>query len=189
MHLSYITGRPVSSVGHPEGALALICLWVCWHDWLMLMGCVVKMMLLPEEFSLLQCACQFFWTGHSNSCMFMINGWSYIINWHGSHAWYGCWPIKALVEAEILWWLYCELPGHSIAFDHSQTFRCLNIINNYKTSIKPLIYFIRGKCFADTGGVHIHHLWLSNKPSLSDFAKTLLGKKCLACLMLYTSAS
>ncbi len=29
---------------------------------------------------------------------------------------------------------------------------------------------IRGKCFVDTGGVHIRHLWLSNKPSLSDLA-------------------
>ncbi len=28
-----------------------------------------------------------------------------IIKRHGSHAWYGCWTIKALVEAEVLWWL------------------------------------------------------------------------------------
>ncbi len=25
----------------------------------------------------------------------------YIIKWHGGHAWYGCWTIKALVEAEV----------------------------------------------------------------------------------------
>ncbi len=38
------------------------------------------------------------------------------------------------------------------------------LINNYKTSIKP----IKGKCFVDTGGVYLHHLWLSNKPSSSN---------------------
>ncbi len=27
----------------------------------------------PGEYWLLQCACQFFWTGHFNSCMFTIN--------------------------------------------------------------------------------------------------------------------
>jgi hypothetical protein len=31
-----------------------------------------------------------------NSCMFMIISWC------------GCWAIKAFVEAEVLWWLYCD---------------------------------------------------------------------------------
>jgi hypothetical protein len=33
------------------------------------------------------------------------------------------------------------------------------------------------KCFGDTGGVYINHLWLSNKPSSSDWAQNLVWKK------------
>jgi hypothetical protein len=33
--------------------------------------------------------------------MFMIISDRYIIKRHVSHAWYGCWTIKALVEAEV----------------------------------------------------------------------------------------
>jgi hypothetical protein len=51
-----------------------------------------------------------------------------IIKRHVSHAWYGCWSIKALVEAEVLYdGFYCESRVHSSAIDHSQTFRCLII--------------------------------------------------------------
>jgi hypothetical protein len=40
---------------------------------------------------------------------------------------------------------------------------------------------MREKCFVDTGGVHVHHLWLLNKPSLSNLAKNIVGKK-MPCL-------
>jgi hypothetical protein len=73
MYLSYTTDQPGSSVVHPEGALALFCLWVLLHGWLPLMGCIVKMTSLPGEFLLIQFACQFCWTGHFNSCMFMYD--------------------------------------------------------------------------------------------------------------------
>jgi hypothetical protein len=36
---------------------------------------------------------------------------------------------------------------------------------------------LREKCFGDTGGIYIHHLWLSNKPSLSVLAQNLIEKK------------
>ncbi len=62
-----------------------------------------------------------FWTEHINSCMFMINYDRYIIKRHVSHAWYGCWTIKALAEAEVLWWHYSDLRGHSSSVDHCQT--------------------------------------------------------------------
>jgi hypothetical protein len=54
--------------------------------------------------------------------MFMIISDRYIIKWHISHVWYGCWTIKALVDAEVLQWLYCDLRGHSSFVDHCQTF-------------------------------------------------------------------
>ncbi len=83
----------------------------------------------PAEFWLIQCACQlFFGLGTSTHvCLWSIT-YCYIIKRHGSHTWYGCWTIKALVEAEVLWCLYCESLGHSSAIDHSQIFRCLNIL-------------------------------------------------------------
>jgi hypothetical protein len=37
-----------------------------------------------------------------NSCMFMIISDCYIIKQHVSHAWYECWTMKTLVEAEML---------------------------------------------------------------------------------------
>jgi hypothetical protein len=42
----------------------------------------------------------------------------------------------------------------------------LLLTSNHKTSIKP----IKEKCFGDTDGVYIHHLWLPNKPSSSKLA-------------------
>ncbi len=101
MYVSYTTDRPRSSVGQPEGALALICLWVLWHGWLTLMGCVVRMTLLPGEFSLLQCAWEMFGLDTSTHAWLWSIADHYIIKRHSSHAWYGCWAIKALVEAEV----------------------------------------------------------------------------------------
>jgi hypothetical protein len=62
------------SVGQPVGALAIICLWVLltWLTYAYEILCHDDV--VPGEFLLVQCACQlFFWTGHINSCMFMIN--------------------------------------------------------------------------------------------------------------------
>ncbi len=73
MYVSYTTNQPGSSVRHPAGALAIICLWVLWPGWLMLYGMQCQDDIAPGEFLLLQCACHFFWTGHFNSCMFTIN--------------------------------------------------------------------------------------------------------------------
>ncbi len=94
------------------------------------MGCIVKMTLLLESFDSFNVhANYFFGLGISiHVCSQSIND-CYIIKLHGSDAWYGCWTIKALVEAEVLYeGFYCELRVQSSAIDHSQTFRCL-IIN------------------------------------------------------------
>jgi hypothetical protein len=73
MFVSYTTDPPGSLVDHPIGALALICLWVL-LTWLTYpYGVLCQDDVPPGEFLLIQCACQLCWTGHFNSCMFMIN--------------------------------------------------------------------------------------------------------------------
>ncbi len=52
---------------------------------------------------LLQCACHFFGIGTSTHVCSQSIPDCYIIKWHVSHAWYVCWTIKALVEAEMLY--------------------------------------------------------------------------------------
>ncbi len=92
------------------------------------MGCVVKVTLLLESFYYLMCKPIFRLGTSTHVCSQSIPD-CYIIKRHVSHAWYGCWTIKALVEAEVLYdGFYCESRVHSSAVDHSQTFRCL-IIN------------------------------------------------------------
>ncbi len=49
--------------------------------------------------------------------------------------------------------------------------------NCHYACISPNKTNLRKKCFGDTGGVYIHHLWLSNKPSSSNLAQNLVGKK------------
>jgi hypothetical protein len=70
----------------------------------MLTGFSVRMTLLLESSTSPMCMsipnCRI---GQFNSCMFMIISDHYIIKQHVSHAWYGCWTIKALVEAEVLY--------------------------------------------------------------------------------------
>ncbi len=76
MYVSYTTDRPGSSVDHPIGALALICLWVL-LTWLTLrLWDALSRWRHSWRVFAIQCACQFSWTGHFNSCMFMINYWS-----------------------------------------------------------------------------------------------------------------
>ncbi len=61
------------SVGHPTGALAIICHWVLLTWLTYAYGMICQDDIAPGEVLLLQCAFQLFWTGHINSCMFMIN--------------------------------------------------------------------------------------------------------------------
>ncbi len=127
------------SVGHPTGALAIICLWV-FLTWL---TCAYWMLcqdvIAPGEFLLLQCAYQLsFGLGPSTHvCSWSITD-CYIIKQHDSHSWYGCWTIKALVEAEVLCWLYSDLRGHSSSVDNCQTFSVF-IFKINKTSKKPVL--------------------------------------------------
>ena len=73
MYASYTTDHPWSSVGHPIGALALICLWVL-LTWLT----YAHGMLSQDDvaswrvFTAPMCM-PIVWTGHFNSCMFVIN--------------------------------------------------------------------------------------------------------------------
>ncbi len=108
----------------------------------------------------------------------------YIIKQHASHAWYGCWTIKALVEAEVLWWLYSALRGHISSIDHFQTFSVF--ISKYnKTSKKPVL---KAKM--------LYWHWLSmyficslaKEPSSNDLAKNLCRGKITYLLVMYTSA-
>ncbi len=81
------------SVGHPAGALAIICHWVLLIWLTYAYGMLCQDDIAPGEFLLLQCAFQLFWTGPD----------CYIIKRHVSHdAWCWFWTIKALVEAEVL---------------------------------------------------------------------------------------
>ncbi len=88
MYVSYSTDWPGFSVGHPVGALSIICLWVLWHSWLTLAGCFVKMTLLlkrstcPMYMPIPICRIRKF-----TSYLFMIISDRYIIKRHVSHAW------------------------------------------------------------------------------------------------------
>jgi hypothetical protein len=65
MYASYTTDRPRSSVGHPIGALGLICLWVLLTWLTYAYGMLSQDDFASGEFSLLQCACQLFGLGTS----------------------------------------------------------------------------------------------------------------------------
>jgi hypothetical protein len=112
------------SLGYPAGALAIICLW-CSFDMvdLHLWDALSRWRSSWKVFTCLMCMQIIFWTGYINSC---VCSWSmsdcYIIKWHVGHAWCWFWTIKALVEAQVLWWHYSYLRGHSSSVDHCQTF-------------------------------------------------------------------
>jgi hypothetical protein len=56
----------------------------------------------------------------------------------GSHAWYGCWTIKALVEAEVLYDGFTVSCGCIAApLIIARPLGVSLLISNYKTSIKP----------------------------------------------------
>ncbi len=111
------------SVGHPTSALAIICLWVLLTWLIYTYGMLCQDDVVPGEFLLVQCARQlFFGLGTSTHvCSWSITD-RYIIKWHVSHALCWFWTIKALVEAQVLWWRYSNSRGHSSSIDHCQTF-------------------------------------------------------------------
>ncbi len=134
MYVSYSTDWPVFSRASHRSSYNLslgsfdmvdLCLWdVCQDD------------VPPGKFLLIQCACQLsFRLGTSTHlCSWSITD-HYIIKWHVSHAWYGCWTIRALVEAIVLWWLYSDSRGHSSSIDHCQTFSVFIIIRLAKKPV------------------------------------------------------
>ncbi len=152
-------------VGHPTGAVAIICLWVLLTWLTYAYGMLCEEDVAPGEFFTPQmCMPFFFGLGTSTHvCSWSITD-HYIIKWHVSHAWYGCWTIKALVEAEVLWWLYRDLRGHSSAVDHCHLY--LKIVRLAKT------LFLRQKCFTDDGyactssvaSKKSHHQTIGKKP-------------------------
>jgi hypothetical protein len=63
----------------------------------------------------------------------------FIINWHVSHAWYGCWTIKALGEAEVLYdGFTMSYGGTEAPFDHCLTFTVPHIYKNCNNSKTPI---------------------------------------------------
>ncbi len=135
------------SVGHHTGTLAIICCWVLltWFTYAYEMLCQDD--IAPGEFLLLQCACQcFFGLGTSTHvCSWSITD-RYIIKRHVSHAWCWFWTIKALVEAEVLWWLYSDLQGHSSFVDHCQTFSVFIIRLAKKPVLKAKMLYWHWLC-------------------------------------------
>ncbi len=171
------------SVGHPAGALTIICLWVLltWSTYAYGMLCQDDV--APGEFLLFQCACYCFELGTSTHvCSWSITD-HYIIKRHVSHAWYRCWSINALVEAEVLWWLYSDLRGHSSAIVHCQTFNVF-IFKNNKTSKNLLL---RQKCYTDTGYACTSSV-ASKRAVIEWLAKNFVGEKIAHLLVMYSSA-
>jgi hypothetical protein len=73
MYVSYTTDWPVFSRASHRCS-AIICLWVLLTWLTYAYGMLCQDDVAPGEVLLFQCACQLlFWTGHIESCMFMIN--------------------------------------------------------------------------------------------------------------------
>ncbi len=70
----------------------------------------------------------------------------FIIKRHVSHAWCWFWTIKALVEAEVLWWLHSNLWGHSSFIDHCQTFSVFKIRLAKKPALKAKMLYWHWLC-------------------------------------------
>ncbi len=84
MYVSYTTDWPV--LGHPAGALTIICHWVLLTWLTYAYGILCQDGIVPGEFLLLQCACQLFF-GLSTSthvCSQSITD-HYFIKWRVSH--------------------------------------------------------------------------------------------------------
>ncbi len=169
------------SVGHPAGALAIICLWVL-LTWLTYAYEMLSQDdIAPGEFLLLQCACQFFGLGTATHvCPWSITD-RYIIKRHVSHAW--CWfqTIKALIEAEVLWWFCSNLQGHSSSVDHCQTFSIFIIRLAKKPVLKATMLYWHLLCMY----CFIHG---SKKSRHQTIGKNPLSEKNAYPLVMYTSA-
>ncbi len=144
------------SVGHPAGALAIICCWVPLTWLTYAYGMLCQDDIAPGEFLLVQCTCQlFFGLGTSTHvCLWSITD-CYIIKWHVSHAWCWFWTIKALPEAKVLWWHYIDSRGHSSSIDHCQTFSVFMIRLAKNTVLKAKMLYRDWLC--------MYFIWASKK--------------------------
>jgi hypothetical protein len=110
--------------------------WLTYALW----DAFVKMTLPLESFDSSNAHAIFFGLGASTHvCSLSINDRN-IIKRHGSHAcWYGCWTIKALVEAEVLYDGFTVSRGCiAVPLIIARLFGVSSLINNYETSIKPI---------------------------------------------------
>ncbi len=139
MYVSYTWLARVSSRAFRRcSKLKFVCGFFNMVD-LRFMGYICQDDIAPGEFWLLQCACQlFFGLGTSTHvCSWSIND-CYIFKQHGSHAWYGCWTIKALVEAGVLYDGFTLSRGCiAVPLIIARLLGVLLLISNYKTSINP----------------------------------------------------
>ncbi len=103
------------------------------------MGCFVKMTSLLESFDSFNVHAIFFGPGTSTHVCSQSSNDCYIIKQHGSHAWYGCWTIKTLVEAEVLHDGFTVSRGCIAGpLIIARPLGVSLLISNYKTSIKPI---------------------------------------------------
>ncbi len=95
----------------------------------------------------------------------------YIIKRHVSHAWYGCWTIKALVEAKVLYdGFTMSCGGIAALLIIARPLQCLY----YKTRKKPIS---QGKNVLLILVVHVPHLWLSKRAIIEQLAKDICWEK------------
>ncbi len=138
MYVCYTTDRPVfsrashrcSSYNLSLGSFDMVdlCLWDALSRWCSSWRVFTPSMCMPIIFGL---------GTSTHVCSWLITD-CHIIKQHVSHAWYGCWTIKSLVETEVLWWLHSDLQGRSSSVDHCQTFSFL-IFKNNKARKKPVL--------------------------------------------------
>ncbi len=106
-----------------------LCLWDALSRWRSSWRVFTPPMCMPISFGL---------GTSTNVCSQSIPD-CYIIKRYVSHAWYGCWTIKALVESEVLYDGFTVSRGCIAA--PLIIVRPLDVslsISNYKTSIKPI---------------------------------------------------
>ncbi len=146
MYVSYTTDQPVfSRASRKCSSNNLSLFFLTWLTYAYGMLCQDDV--APGEFLLGQCACQLFFGLDTSThvCSWSITD-PYNIKWHVSHAW--CWfrTIKALVEAEVLWWCYSNLRGHNSSIDHCQTFSVFMIRVAKKPVLKAKMLYWHWLC-------------------------------------------
>ncbi len=128
------------SVGHPAGALAITCHWVL-LTWLIyaLWDALSRWCSSWRVFTPPMCMPISFGLGASTHVCSQSIPDCYIIKRHVSHAWYGCWTIKALIEAEVLYDGFSVSCGCIAApLIIARPLGVSLLISYYKTSIKPI---------------------------------------------------